>query len=152
MPLVAAAVSITTQPTATSLEDIFTEIVREILVDNSSFTAPSIAVNAFNRTQNLNDLYMSVFKPSLNYRWIGNVKKYRLTPEGDIVDQDGKSAVDASTGFFATGTRSYWSAAVDGPDASLGGRRGNYQFRQRALSIQTSATPAELSPSLIPGR
>ncbi len=104
-----------------SLETTFTDIVREVLIDNASFTAPSVAVNAFNRTQNLNDLYMSVFKPSLNYRWLGNVKKYKLTPEGDIVDVNGKPAVDASTGFFAIGTESYWSGIIDGADAALGG-------------------------------
>ncbi len=109
-----------------SLEDAFNDIVREILVDNASFTAPSVAVNAFNRTQNLNDLYMSVFKPSLTYRWLGNVKKYRLTAQGDIVDNSNppKPAVDASTGFFAVGTKSYWSDLVDGPDAALGGAAG----------------------------
>ena len=104
-----------------SLEDAFTDIVREILIDNASFTAPSVAVNAFNRTQNLNDLYMSVFKPSLSYRWLGNVKKYKLTAQGDIVDVNGKPAVDASTGFFAIGTESYWSGIVDGADAAMGG-------------------------------
>jgi type IV pilus assembly protein PilY1 len=104
-----------------SLEDAFTDIVREILIDNASFTAPSVAVNAFNRTQNLNDLYMSVFKPALSYRWLGNIKKYRLTTEGDIVDANGKPAVDASTGFFAIGTESYWSGIIDGSDAAMGG-------------------------------
>ena len=104
-----------------SLEEAFNDTVREILIDNASFTAPSVAVNAFNRTQNLNDLYMSVFKPALGYRWLGNVKKYKLTPEGDIVDANNKPAVDVSTGFFATGTQSFWSTSVDGPDASLGG-------------------------------
>ncbi len=111
-----------------SLEVAFNDIVREILIDNASFTAPSVAVNAFNRTQNLNDLYMSVFKPSLTYRWFGNVKKYRLTAEGAIVDADGNPAVDVSTGFFATGTRSFWSDADDGPDAALGGAAGELKL------------------------
>lgn len=111
-----------------SLEIAFNDIVREILVDNASFTAPSVAVNAFNRTQNLNDLYMSVFKPSLTYRWLGNVKKYRLTAEGAIVDADGNPAVDVSTGFFATGTRSFWSDVDDGPDAAVGGAAGELKL------------------------
>ncbi len=45
-----------------------------------------MAVNAFNRTQNLNYLYMSVFKPATSYRWLGNIKKYRVTPDGEIRD------------------------------------------------------------------
>jgi type IV pilus assembly protein PilY1 len=109
-----------------SLEDAFTNIARQILLDNASFTAPSIAVNAFNRTQNLNDLFMSVFKPSLDYRWIGNVKKYRLTPQGNIVDSNTppRPAVDPSTGYFAKNARSYWSTLTDGDDAALGGAAG----------------------------
>jgi len=108
------------------LADIFDDIVKQILVDNASYTAPSVAVNAFNRTQNLNDLFMSVFKPALGYRWLGNVKKYRITSEGEIVDNSNppKPAVDASTGFFAVGTKSYWSDVIDGPDAALGGAAG----------------------------
>ena len=120
-PPVAAVASYYDATDQKSLEDAFTDIVREILIDNASFTAPSVAVNAFNRTQNLNDLYMSVFKPSLSYRWLGNVKKYKLTAEGDIVDVNGKPAVDASTGFFAIGTESYWSGIIDGADAAMGG-------------------------------
>jgi type IV pilus assembly protein PilY1 len=109
-----------------SLEDAFTNIARQILLDNASFTAPSIAVNAFNRTQNLNDLFMSVFKPSLDYRWNGNVKKYRLTPQGNIVDSNTppRPAVDPSTGYFAKNARSYWSTLTDGDDAALGGAAG----------------------------
>jgi type IV pilus assembly protein PilY1 len=109
-----------------SLTDVFNEIARQILIDNASFTAPSVAVNAFNRTQNLNDIYMSVFKPALGYRWLGNVKKYKLTATGTIVDSSNpaKPAVDPATGFFAQNTRSFWSDVTDGPDASLGGAAG----------------------------
>lgn len=131
-----------------TLEDIFDDIVRQILLDNASFTAPSVAVNAFNRTQNLNDLFMSVFKPSLSYRWLGNVKKYRLTPQGEIIDNSSppKPAVDVSTGFFAVGTKSYWSDLIDGPDASLGGAAGeltNPAGRNVYTNIAvTAGTPA----------
>ena len=41
-------------------------------------------MNAFNRTQNLNDLFMTVFAPSDQYHWAGNLKKYRLLANGTI--------------------------------------------------------------------
>jgi len=99
----------------------FTRIISRILEQTSTFTAPAVAVNAFNRTQNLNYLYMSLFKPAATYRWRGNVKKYRVTQGGTIVDANGNAAVDPNTGFFTANSQSYWSSAIDGADAALGG-------------------------------
>jgi len=111
----------------------FTDIFRQILLDNASFTSPSVTVNAFNRTQNLNDLYVAVFKPSFGYRWVGNLKKYRLKPgpaaNDDIRDINGDPAV-GTDGFFKTDSYSYWpdSSIVppgrDGSDAAVGGAAG----------------------------
>lgn len=102
----------------------FTSIISRILEQSTTFTAPAVAVNAFNRTQNLNYLYMSLFKPAASYRWVGNIKKYRVTPTGTIVDANGNAAVDATTGFFTRSSQSYWSDAEDGADAALGGAAG----------------------------
>ena len=63
-----------------TLSTVLTNIVRTILDNNTSFTAPAVSVNAFNRTQNLNDLYVTVFRPSETYFWDGNIKKYSLEP------------------------------------------------------------------------
>jgi type IV pilus assembly protein PilY1 len=105
----------------TSLAGVFADIGHDIAVDqNTSFSAPTVAVNAFNRTQTLDDLYVSVFVPQTRMHWPGNVKKYRVV-DGVVVDADGHEAVDAATGFFAAGTRSFWSAAADGPDVPAGG-------------------------------
>lgn len=112
----------------------FTEIFREILLDNASFTSPSVTVNAFNRTQNLNDIFVAVFKPSFGYRWLGNLKKYRLKPgpaeNDDIRDLNGDPAV-GTDGFFKSDSHSYWPDSSiepvpgqDGSDASLGGAAG----------------------------
>jgi type IV pilus assembly protein PilY1 len=103
------------------LVEALTNIISRILDDSFTFTSPTVAVNAFNRTQNLNYLYMSVFKPDEQYRWLGNIKKYRIEPDGDIVDSAGNPAVDPLTGFFSTNARSYWSGAIDGTDAVAGG-------------------------------
>ena len=104
----------------TSLEGVLTKIVGGILQDSTSFNAPTVPVNAFNRSANLNDLYFSVFQPSLNYHWPGNVKRYEYA-NGAIVDANGASAVDPSTGFFKNSAQSVWSVAPDGAKVSSGG-------------------------------
>jgi len=102
---------------AVSLLSIFDEITEQSL----TFVAPAVAVNAFNRTQNLNDLYMSVFQSSLGTHWPGNLKKYRIV-DGVITDALGAPAVDTTTGFLAESAKSFWTVgAADGADVTMGG-------------------------------
>lgn len=102
---------------AVSLLSIFDEITEQSL----TFVAPAVAVNAFNRTQNLNDLYMSVFQSSLGTHWPGNLKKYRVV-DGVITDALGAPAVDPATGFLADSAKSFWTVgAADGSDVTMGG-------------------------------
>jgi type IV pilus assembly protein PilY1 len=103
------------------LIDALTAIIESISNDSTSFTAPTVAVNAFNRTQNLNDLYISVFRPGSAYRWLGNFKKYRIRPDGVIVDSNNVPAVEAATGFFSQNAQSFWSTVIDGREAEKGG-------------------------------
>ncbi|MCB1624716.1 MAG: PQQ-binding-like beta-propeller repeat protein, partial [Pseudomonadales bacterium] len=100
----------------TSLQD----IVSTVLETSSTFTTPAVGINAFNRTQTVNDLYVSVFSPRETIRWPGNLKKYALR-NGQIVDALGNSAVDPSTGFFRRGTQSFWSATPDEDRVTDGG-------------------------------
>ncbi len=106
------------------LTEAFSEIISKILEQTTTFTSPTVAVNAFNRTQNLNYLYMSVFKPASSYRWLGNIKKYRVTQDGEIRDVNDNAAVDPNNGFFTSGSQSFWSDMADGADAGLGGAAG----------------------------
>jgi type IV pilus assembly protein PilY1 len=104
-----------------TLTTVLTNIVRSILEFNTSFTAPAVSVNAFNRTQNLNDLYVTVFRPSETYAWSGNIKKYELAANGTILDATGAPAVEATTGFFRGSSQSFWTTGVDGDDVTSGG-------------------------------
>lgn len=97
------------------------QIFQDVSEQSLSFTAPAVAVNAFNRTQNLNDLYMSVFESKSKSHWPGNLKKYRLL-DGAITDVNGDPAVDITTGFFKETAKSFWTAgAADGKEVELGG-------------------------------
>jgi type IV pilus assembly protein PilY1 len=98
------------------------QIVTSILAANTTFTAPTVAVNAFNRTQNLSDLFISVFRPTSRMHWPGNLKRFRLDATTlDIVDANGRPAIDPATGFFADTAQDLWSSTADGEDVEKGG-------------------------------
>ncbi len=103
-----------------SLTSVLANIASEILTDSTTFATPTVAVNAFNRTETLSDLYIATFEPSDSYHWPGNLKKYQLQ-DGEIVDADGEPAVDPDTGFFFGGARSLWSGSSDGAEVTEGG-------------------------------
>ena len=105
-----------------SLTTALTDIVTNIFDRDISFTAPAVAVNTFNRTQHLNDLYVSVFRATDRQRWPGNLKKYTIY-DAEIVGKGNVPAVDPSTGFFADSADNLWNQAVDadGANVYLGG-------------------------------
>jgi len=103
-----------------SLTQALLEIVNDVQDRNLSFAAPAVAVNAFNRTQNLNDLYLTTFKASESVRWPGNLKKYRIA-DGQIVDRFDVPAVDPNTGTFYDSAASFWTTGADGNDITIGG-------------------------------
>ncbi|MBJ90332.1 MAG: hypothetical protein CMO98_10795 [Woeseia sp.] len=105
-----------------TLTTVLTNIVTNILDEDVSFTAPTVSVNAFNRTQHLNDLYISVFRPTTTVHWPGNIKKFSING-GVITDAIGNPAVDTSTGFFSDNALNYWSenGIPDGGNVNAGG-------------------------------
>ena len=99
------------------------DIVANINNRALSFSAPAVSVNTFNRTRNLNNLYLTVFGAETKARWPGNLKKYQVLNRV-ISDANDVSAVNPSTGFFNVGALSFWtdpSAGPDGNDVRLGG-------------------------------
>ncbi len=104
-----------------SLANVLLDIIADITERNLSFAAPAVSVNAFNRTQNLNDLYVTVFSPKARLHWPGNLKKYRID-NGQIVDANNLGAVNPATGFFDAQAVSFWgSSAADGNVVTDGG-------------------------------
>ena len=61
-----------------SLTKTLLSIIADINDRSLSFSAPAVSVNTFNRTQNLNDLYITTFGAKNNAHWPGNLKKYRI--------------------------------------------------------------------------
>ncbi|MCH9696159.1 MAG: PQQ-binding-like beta-propeller repeat protein [Gammaproteobacteria bacterium] len=105
-----------------SLTAVLTEIVTDIFDEDISFTAPAVAVNAFNRTQHLNDLYVSVFRAEDRARWPGNLKKYRIK-DTTIEDAKGDNAIDPDSGYFDDESKNFWNGETgnDGANVFKGG-------------------------------
>ena len=93
----------------------------EILSINTSFTAPSVASNNFDRTETLDAVYYAMFLPAQGPRWQGNLKKLKVTDAG-VVDREGKVAI-GSSGNILTTAKTFWgtSAQADGEDVEAGG-------------------------------
>jgi type IV pilus assembly protein PilY1 len=138
--------------------------ITEILQANSSFTAPSLSVNAFNKLYNRDDIYFALFKPSASQAWDGNIKKYKLCngadvaaygcTYGDVIDVNNAPAIDTQTSKIKTTAVSYWGTTADGAEVTQGGAgaqitqsskvpRALYTYRgsYSGLSAQSPATP-----------
>lgn len=98
------------------------EIFNFIVKDDSTFTAPAVSVNAFNKLQHQQELYYSVFSPEKNANWKGNLKRYRLGSNGTILDVNNNPAIDPNTGFFKETSHSIWTLGdYDGKAVNKGG-------------------------------
>ena len=106
----------------TSLTAALSDIVTNIFDRDISFTAPAVAVNAFNRTQHLNDLYVSVFRAADEVHWPGNMKKFTIT-DSEVRDAFNADAVDPNTGYFSDTAYNFWSDLVS-PDGGNVGMEG----------------------------
>ena len=110
-------------------------ILAEIQSVNSTFASASLPVNATNRTQNANQVFIGMFRPdpAALPRWYGNLKQYQIGNVGgglDLVDANGSPATNTLTGFIAdcavsfwttnsiwpTNSSNYWANIVDNPD------------------------------------
>jgi type IV pilus assembly protein PilY1 len=100
--------------------------LREILIEiqsvNSVFASASLPINATNRSQNENQVFIGMFRPdpNANPRWYGNLKRYQVGLFGDeakLADRNGAEAVSAATGFvqscassfYTTDSGTYWN-------------------------------------------
>jgi type IV pilus assembly protein PilY1 len=108
---------------AQSLSSAFQNIVDEILEETSSFVAPVVPVDRMERTQSGHYIYIALFKPKNHKMWSGNVKKYEIDDNGDILDATGRLAIDPTSHQFYEAIRSFWtsSSLLDGGDAEQGG-------------------------------
>ncbi len=112
---------------AHELADAFQATLTEILSSNTSFAAPAVAVDAYNRTKSLNAEYIAMFRPASRPRWYGNLKKLEMnTAHGstteEVVDALGVRAIDPVTGNIKDTATTFWTTrGVDGMEVDQGG-------------------------------
>jgi type IV pilus assembly protein PilY1 len=141
-----------TAETAVELAEVLSKIIDSLTTTEGSMAAPGVAVNQLNRFRHLDQLYYALFRPELNTRWDGNLKRYRLDFSSQkIVDEKGREAVDPQTGFFRDSSNSWWGLRADGTDpddggkVNLGGAREELELstKPRNLLISSSSpTPS----------
>ena len=86
------------------LNSALAQVLNEILKIDTSFSAPSLSVNAFNRLYNRDDIYFALFTPSSTEAWDGNLKKFKLcngteSPActfGEVIDVNNVAAIDTA--------------------------------------------------------
>lgn len=94
-----------------------------MMSESVSFTAPVVSVDAVNKIQSGEDLYMGLFLPQDSTSWVGNLKKFKI---GDgtstdrpkrfmIYDRDNNEAID-STGQFVDNLSGFWGDDYDPSD------------------------------------
>ena len=132
--------------TSEELKSAFNEIILDILSNSTTFSAPAVSVNAFNRLQHQDELYFATFQPNIYPRWHGNIKKYKLNTDGDIIGSDGAVAIDPNSGYFKSNAISYWSASADGDKVKDGGAANELTNARTIYSI--SVNPATSNVTL----
>ncbi|WP_286816546.1 pilus assembly protein [Marinobacter sp. UBA3607] len=132
---------------AQQLAGAFDDIVRSVLETSSTFVAPGIAVNSFNRLNHFNALYYSVFEPDTRPLWEGNLKRYKISDSGKIVDANGNEAIDPVTGFFKDGAQSWWASVPDGKSVTAGGVRTKLPDATDSRNVYTWISGKDLTAS-----
>jgi len=104
-----------------SNEQAIINALRQILIEiqsvNTVFAAASLPINATNRSQNENQVFIGMFRPdaAAQPRWYGNLKRYQIALFGsDAKLADASSpvqeAVSSTTGFIQPCAKSFWTS------------------------------------------
>ena len=108
-----------------SLTRALADLAKDFSRSASLLTAPTVPVNSFNRSELLNDVYLSLFQPEATHHWPGNLKKYRIVETQDgfsLIGADGQPALTPDGDFIDTSAVSFWSSPLnDGSAVELGG-------------------------------
>ncbi|HSN22269.1 MAG TPA: PilC/PilY family type IV pilus protein [Usitatibacter sp.] len=89
-------------------------IVIQVQSVNSVFASASLPINATNRSQNANQVYIGMFRPDpkAQPRWYGNLKQYQValfSTGAALADANGNEAVSSTTGFLQPCAQSFWT-------------------------------------------
>jgi len=118
-----------------SLKEAFESIITQIEAENSVFVAPVVPVSKLSSAFSGDRIYVGFFKPDASGRWLGNLKKFGLGADGELLDANDVAATDVDGQILDTAI-SYWSTDVDGPIVDDGGA-GEVLLNQADRNIYT---------------
>ena len=101
-----------------ALQEILSNIVSE---SDTAFVAPVVPASTTNRTISSNKVYLGLFKPMNIEPWRGNLKKYKVSLDNELLDVHGNPATDDQGDFVYS--QSFWGTGDvdgDGTDEILG--------------------------------
>lgn len=109
-----------TATSAAELGESLTNIIETIGQLNEMFTASTVPVSTADGVFAGDYIYLGLFQPTNQSNWLGNLKKYGLSDNLEILDRYGNVAANDKGAIFDN-TASYWSTAADGPNVAAGG-------------------------------
>jgi Tfp pilus tip-associated adhesin PilY1 len=110
-------------------EEAILSALRQIMIEiqsvNTVFASASLPINATNRSQNENQVFIGMFRPdpAARPRWYGNLKRYQIAKFGqDFKLADASTppqeAVSVATGFIQPCAVSFWTTDTSAFDNS----------------------------------
>lgn len=120
-----------TEQLSKALLDILANIVAET---DTAFVAPVVPASSTNRTRSGKRVYLGLFKPQTDAAWQGNLKKYKLGDNNELLDVHGHratlstdntspasvlSSCDGLVGEFLTYSQSFWGTAEVGTETKI---------------------------------
>lgn len=103
-----------------TLSSAFSSIIGEVLSENSAFVAPVVPTSPENKIYSGKRIYLGFFKPKTDGNWLGNLKKFGLDDDGQVVDKNGIDATGID-GSFLPEAVSYWGDSADSGIVEEGG-------------------------------
>jgi type IV pilus assembly protein PilY1 len=117
-----------------ALLDSLGNVVREA---ETAFVAPVVPASPENRTYSGKRIYIGFFKPISGKPWLGNLKKFAINNQNQIVSTDGETLATNNNGTFNAGATSFWSPNGDAGNVLIGGIGGVLKNRVDARKIYT---------------
>jgi len=100
--------------TVDDLTKAFDDITAQATTSSSSFAAPGVSINNYNSLEHNEEVYYALFEPTQYRSWKGNVKRFRITKEGLVVDKSDSVALEDN--HIKDGARDFWDESTASKD------------------------------------
>jgi len=133
--------------TAEDLTKAFDEITAQAMTSSSSFAAPGVSINNFNSLEHNDQVFYALFEPSPSRSWNGNVKKFRISENGLVLDKSDNVALENN--HIKDGARDFWddrSSSKDEGGTVLKGGAGSQLMSLESAGRQIYTYLGDTSP------